>query len=99
MPQVRLLPEGGVIGRVTNLIHAGNDLLEIALAAEQRRVLIPFVEAIVPEVHLDQSWIGLTPPPGLLDLNASPSAARPDKHPSRSAESPDTDGIHPPPVE
>ena len=31
-------------------------------------LLIPFVEAIVPEVHLDQGWIGLTPPPGLLEL-------------------------------
>ena len=66
--QVKLLPDGLLIGRVTDLIHGGNDLLEVALSDGQRRVLIPFVEAIVPEVHLDEGWIGLTPPPGLLDL-------------------------------
>jgi 16S rRNA processing protein RimM len=31
---------------------------------------IPFVEAIVPEVQLEAGWIGITPPPGLLDLGA-----------------------------
>jgi len=66
--QVKLLPEGRPIGIVRDLIHGGNDLLEVELSEGQRRVLIPFVEAIVPEVHLDEGWIGLTPPPGLLDL-------------------------------
>lgn len=66
--EVRLLPDGTVLGSVTDLIHAGNDLLEIALQESGRRLLIPFVEAIVPEVHPDQGWIGLTPPPGLLEL-------------------------------
>lgn len=68
---VRLL-EGGngpgaVLGTVTNLIHAGNDLLEVA-RSDGRRLLIPFVQAIVPEVRLAEGWIGITPPPGLLDL-------------------------------
>jgi len=40
----------------------------VALQADGRRLLIPFVEAIVPQVHLSEGWIGLTPPPGLLDL-------------------------------
>ena len=66
--QVRLLAEGSVIGTVRDLIHGGNDLLEVELIEGQRRVLIPFVEAIVPEVHLEEGWIGLTPPPGLLEL-------------------------------
>lgn len=66
--EVRLLPESTAIGRVTDLIHGGNDLLEIALSDGGKRLLIPFVEAIVPEVHPDQGWIGLTPPPGLLEL-------------------------------
>lgn len=65
---VRLLPQGMPIGTVRDLIHGGNDLLEVELTDGQRRVLIPFVEAIVPEVHLEEGWIGLTPPPGLLDL-------------------------------
>ncbi|MEY3757661.1 MAG: Ribosome maturation factor RimM [Cyanobacteriota bacterium] len=62
--EVRL--EGKPIGRVSDLIHAGNDLLEIEL--DSRKVLIPFVTAIVPEVQLEAGWIGITPPPGLLDL-------------------------------
>jgi 16S rRNA processing protein RimM len=70
---------GPPIGRVVDLIHGGNDLLAVELApspsaatggppAPGRRVLIPFVEAIVPLVNLQEGWIGLTPPPGLLDL-------------------------------
>ncbi|KMM18007.1 16S rRNA processing protein RimM [Synechococcus sp. GFB01] len=68
--EVRLLDSGEVIGRVQDLIHAGNDLLEVALGEERgnRRILIPFVMAIVPEVHVQEGWIGLTPPPGLLEL-------------------------------
>lgn len=66
--EVRLLADGAVIGTVTDLIHGGNDLLEVQLSGEKRRVLIPFVEAIVPEVHPEDGWIGLTPPPGLLEL-------------------------------
>jgi 16S rRNA processing protein RimM len=75
--QVRLLDDAGngtaadgpaaSIGTVTDLIHAGNDLLEVELTAG-RRVLIPFVKEIVPQVHLQEGWIGLTPPAGLLDL-------------------------------
>jgi 16S rRNA processing protein RimM len=68
--EARLLPEGEPLGRVTNLLHAGNDLLELDLTPERggRRILVPFVQAIVPEVHLAEGWIGLTPPPGLLEL-------------------------------
>lgn len=66
--EVRLLPEGNAIGRVTDLIHGGNDLLEIELHEGARRLLIPFVEAIVPEVRVQEGWIGITPPPGLLEL-------------------------------
>ncbi|MEX1317641.1 MAG: ribosome maturation factor RimM [Synechococcaceae cyanobacterium] len=64
--EVRLLESGASVGTVTNLLHAGNDLLEVAIG--ERRVLIPFVQPIVPEVHLEQGWIGITPPPGLLEL-------------------------------
>ncbi|MFM7268526.1 MAG: ribosome maturation factor RimM [Cyanobium sp.] len=84
---------GESIGTVCDLIHAGNDLLEVELNASanqelatagpargmdvaaadagthrRRLILIPFVEAIVPVVNLELGWIGLTPPPGLLDL-------------------------------
>jgi 16S rRNA processing protein RimM len=66
--EVRLLADGSRIGTVRDLIHGGNDLLEVELQDGGRRVLIPFVEAIVPEVHLEEGWVGLTPPPGLLEL-------------------------------
>ena len=67
---VRLLETGEVIGRVCDLIHAGNDLLEVEQDSPggARRILIPFVKAIVPEVHLSEGWVGITPPPGLLEL-------------------------------
>lgn len=66
--QVRLLADGSLVGTVRDLHHGGNDLLEVELIASGKRVLIPFVEAIVPEVHVQEGWIGLTPPPGLLEL-------------------------------
>jgi 16S rRNA processing protein RimM len=62
-------PVAASIGRVTDLIHAGNDLLEVELLDPPgRRVLIPFVTAIVPEVRPTEGWLGITPPPGLLEL-------------------------------
>lgn len=67
--EVRLLDDGRVLGTVTDLIHGGNDLLEVALREEPTRtVLIPFVDAIVPTVDLAGGWLGLTPPPGLLEI-------------------------------
>ena len=65
--EARLNPKGPLIGKVTNLTSAGNDLLEIELL-KGKKVLIPFVTAIVPVVELKEGWILLTPPPGLLEL-------------------------------
>lgn len=59
------------VGTVTDVIPAGNDLLEVQLAAgaatQPTTVLIPFVKAIVPVVDLSDRRIEITPPPGLLD--------------------------------
>ena len=69
--EVRLQADNGpMIGTVRDLIHAGNDLLAVELIPERggRTILIPFVKAIVPTVQLQQGWIGITPPPGLLEL-------------------------------
>ena len=65
--EARLSAEGPSIGTVKNLISGGNDLLELN-TSEGRKLLIPFVEAIVPEVHLNEGWLLITPPPGLLEL-------------------------------
>ena len=64
---VRLQDDGPSIATVVDLHHGGNDLLEIELQEGGRRCLVPFVEAIVPEVNLEQGWLLLTPPQGLLD--------------------------------
>ena len=59
--------EAEPIGVVVDLHHGGNDLLEIELTEGGRRCLVPFVEAIVPKVELQEGWLLLTPPKGLLD--------------------------------
>ncbi|MCU0548751.1 MAG: ribosome maturation factor RimM [Leptolyngbya sp. Prado105] len=57
------------IGTVINVIPSGHDLLEVKKdTPEGKTILIPFVEAIVPIVDLEQRRIEITPPPGLLDL-------------------------------
>ena len=65
--EARLASNQEPIGTVSNLISGGNDLLEIKLHSG-KTVLVPFVEAIVPEVQLEEGWLLLTPPPGLLEL-------------------------------
>ena len=56
-----------LIGHVTDLIKGGNDLLEIELI-EGKKVLIPFVKEIDPEIKIKEKWLLLDPPPGLLEL-------------------------------
>ena len=65
--EAKLGSEGVLIGTVTDLTKAGNDLLEIELTGG-RKVLVPFVKAIVPEINLKEGWIRISPPPGLLEL-------------------------------
>lgn len=55
------------IGTVTDILPAGNDLLEVELSGKAQKVLIPFVMAIVPVVDLAQQRIEIAPPPGLID--------------------------------
>ena len=65
--EARLKADGPSIGTLSDLISGGNDLLEVT-TTDGRKLLIPFVEAIVPEVQLKEGWLLLTPPPGLLEL-------------------------------
>lgn len=67
---------GTVIGKVVDIIPAGNDLLEVELYQEdqqpnssqkKRKVLIPFVEEIVPVVEIAQGRLEINPPVGLVD--------------------------------
>jgi 16S rRNA processing protein RimM len=55
------------VGTVTDVFAAGNDLLEVALEREGNpKVLVPFVEAIVPIVDLASRRVEITPPVGLI---------------------------------
>ena len=65
--EVRVGEQIHSIGKVQNLINSGNDLLEIK-TIEGKKILIPFVKSIVPELDLQGGWLKLTPPPGLLDI-------------------------------
>ena len=60
-------PDGTELGAVTDVVHVpGSSLL--ALDVEGREVLVPFVEAIVPEVDVAGGRLVVDPPDGLLDL-------------------------------
>jgi 16S rRNA processing protein RimM len=58
-----------VIGKVIDVIPAGNDLLEVQLDSSSKTKLVPFVKAIAPIVDLSNKRIEIAPPPGLLELN------------------------------
>jgi 16S rRNA processing protein RimM len=54
------------LGRVREVVHApASDLLVLDTAHGE--VLVPFVQAIVPEVDLAAGRVVLNPPAGLLD--------------------------------
>ena len=65
--EARRGPQKTLIGYVTDLIKGGNDLLEIELV-EGKKVLVPFVKEIVPEIDIKEKWMLINPPPGLLEL-------------------------------
>jgi len=55
-----------VLGSVTAIYSAGNDLLEIT-RPDGSEVLIPWVEPFVPKIDVEAGKVFLTPPPGLLE--------------------------------
>lgn len=67
---------GEDIGTVTDIFAAGNDLLEVTYYPSKgenlapikpRKVLVPFVRAIVPVVNLAEKYLEIDPPAGLLE--------------------------------
>ncbi|MFQ3613356.1 MAG: ribosome maturation factor RimM [Cyanobacteriota bacterium] len=58
--------EGQLLGQVSGIWAAGQDVLEVTTARGQQ-VLIPFVKAFVPVVDLEQGQVQVQPPPGLLE--------------------------------
>lgn len=58
---------GDVVGDVREVAHLPAQDMLVVVAADDREVLIPFVEAIVPLVDLESRRITIAPPAGLLD--------------------------------
>jgi len=59
------LPDGALVGQVTDVLHgAAQDILVIKTDAGER--LVPFVEALVPTVNLDEQRLTVVDLPGLL---------------------------------
>ena len=60
---------GTVVGTVSDVFSAGNDLLEVTLenpVDKVDKVLVPFVEEIVPIVDLPNQRVEINPPTGLF---------------------------------
>ena len=57
-----------IIGKVIDLENEKNNLLVIELFKNKKKVLIPFVEEIVPIVDTKNNFVIINPPKGLLEL-------------------------------
>lgn len=58
-----------VVGTVSGLRTLTVQDLLVVEDTQGREVLVPFVEAIVPEVNVEGGYVLITPPPGLFELN------------------------------
>ena len=58
-----------VVGTVSGLRTLTVQDLLVVDDTQGREVLVPFVEAIVPEVNVEGGYVLITPPPGLFELN------------------------------
>ncbi|MEO0541698.1 MAG: ribosome maturation factor RimM [Cyanobacteria bacterium P01_A01_bin.105] len=64
-----LQANGTIVGTVSDVFTAGNDLLEVTLTEpveKVKKVLVPFVEEIVPVVDLANHRVEINPPDGLF---------------------------------
>jgi len=63
-------PEGDALGHVDHVLpNPGNPLMVVAY--QERQVMIPIVEALVPEIDLEEGKIIVRPIPGLFDDESS----------------------------
>jgi len=89
--------DGTVVGEVAGLeTRAVQDLIVVRLAGGGE-ALVPFVEAIVPEVDVEGGRVVIDPPAGLLDLNTDTTDTDPDStHTGTDPDSNSADaGSHP----
>jgi 16S rRNA processing protein RimM len=57
-----------IIGKVINFENEKNNLLVIKLYKNQKQVLVPFVKEIVPLIDIQNNFLIIKPPKGLLEL-------------------------------
>ena len=64
-----VIRDGERVGEVVHVDHLpAQDLLVVKTPGPKRReVMVPFVQAIVPEVDVDAGTLTVTPPPGLFE--------------------------------
>lgn len=58
------------LGKVVEVVHAPLQDLLVVKALNNKEVLVPFVDQIVPQVEITEGWILITPPAGLFDDGA-----------------------------
>lgn len=59
--------DGTEVGRISEISHLPYQDLLVVTRPDGSEVMIPFVEAIVPEIDLEEQRAVINPPPGLLD--------------------------------
>lgn len=70
------LPEGRVVGKVVDVLDGFQSLLKVRLAnpvrdaetgeVTENSALVPFVDALVPDIDLDERYLTIDPPGGLI---------------------------------
>ena len=57
-----------IIGKVINLENEKNNLIVVELFKNQKKILVPFVKEIVPLIDIQNNYLIIDPPKGLLEL-------------------------------
>lgn len=65
---VAVSTEGSALGQITGVHNFGaGDLLEVRPATGGASVLVPFTEAIIPEIDFEAGWMLMMPPEGIFE--------------------------------
>ena len=67
--EARLKADGRVLGKVVDMIEGAQWLLKIRLTqpvGDETTALVPFVVDLVPDVDLDEGYLTVDPPGGLI---------------------------------
>ncbi|HVV30983.1 MAG TPA: ribosome maturation factor RimM [Mycobacteriales bacterium] len=59
---------GALLGQVSEVVHLPGQELLAVVTLDGREVLVPFVQALVPEVDVASGRVVVTPPEGLFEL-------------------------------